>query len=259
MNQTVKRIGNRILPTRMKNDIRKLLLRINQNKRRREYERICGEYPGYIALPLFRLMKLDISKTPYNSQFFQDYIMDNCIFMGKKNGFFLDVGGNDPIKINNTYYFEKNMGWDGIAFEPLPELHKKWEELRNVECIQAAVGSKKGRAEFVEYDDGRMSGLSECTDYKGAVENSYFVEVVTITDVLTTRGISHVDFMSIDIEGAELDALKGIDFQTIKIDYIVIENNKGKKKEKEIRDFLLKNGYIMIARLWIDDIWKKEN
>ena len=49
----------------------------------------------------------------YYSQRGQDLLMD--ILFHKDDGFFLDIGGNDPIKISNTYYFEKK-GWKGLAF-----------------------------------------------------------------------------------------------------------------------------------------------
>ncbi|KAB7887414.1 hypothetical protein [Poseidonibacter ostreae] len=52
------------------------------------------------------------------SQDNQDYIV---FFKNKKDGFFCDIGGNHPLKINNTLYFEE-LGWMGIAFEPLPHM-----------------------------------------------------------------------------------------------------------------------------------------
>ena len=65
--------------------------------------------------------------------------------------------------------------------------------------------------------------------------------------------------MSLDVEGSELDVLKGIDFQKVYIYCIVIENNKGRKKENEIRKLLLSLGFKLQAKLWIDEIWINQN
>ena len=66
----------------------------------------------------------------YYSQCGQDWFLD-FLFSYKNNGFFLDIGGNDPIFINNTYFFEKK-GWEGLAFEPLKKYQEKWKEQRPV-------------------------------------------------------------------------------------------------------------------------------
>jgi len=42
----------------------------------------------------------------------------------KKNGVFVDIGANDGVTISNTWYFEKELGWDGIAIEPIPQIYE---------------------------------------------------------------------------------------------------------------------------------------
>lgn len=64
----------------------------------------------------------------YYSQAYQDYFLDSYIFRKKKGGFFLDIGGNDPVNINNTYFFEKSRGWKGLAFEPMTAQRETWNQ-----------------------------------------------------------------------------------------------------------------------------------
>ena len=66
--------------------------------------------------------KIDLKKylnyiIMFNSQDNQDMYLENNIFKGYKNGFYVDVGAHDCISINNTLYFEKNNNWTGINIE----------------------------------------------------------------------------------------------------------------------------------------------
>ena len=54
----------------------------------------------------------------YHSQDGQDLYLDKHVFKGLKNGIFVDIGANDGITINNTLFFEKVLGWNGLCIEP---------------------------------------------------------------------------------------------------------------------------------------------
>jgi hypothetical protein len=55
----------------------------------------------------------------FYSQDNQDAYLENNIFKGYKNGFYVDVGAHDGVSFNNTLYFEKNNNWTGINIEPI--------------------------------------------------------------------------------------------------------------------------------------------
>ena len=55
----------------------------------------------------------------FYSQYKQDYFLENTVFKGYKNGFFVDVGSHDGKTINNTLYFELINNWTGINIEPI--------------------------------------------------------------------------------------------------------------------------------------------
>ena len=61
----------------------------------------------------------------FYSQDGQDIYLENNVFKGYKNGFYVDVGAHDGISINNTLYFEKNNNWTGINIEPIKKVFDK--------------------------------------------------------------------------------------------------------------------------------------
>jgi hypothetical protein len=64
----------------------------------------------------------------------------------------------------------------------------------------------------------------------------------------------HIDFMSIDIEGAEFEALRGLSFDKYEVDAFAIEHNNEKEKREHIRQLLESKGYIRV-RSWLTDDW----
>ena len=98
-------------------------------------------------------------RTTSFSQFGQDAFIYHLVFGGKK-GFFLDIGGNDPIKINNSYLLEKN-GWKGMAFEPVKKLAEKWKDVRETPCYNVAIGNEESEIEFTEMNAHQLSRSEE--------------------------------------------------------------------------------------------------
>lgn len=81
----------------------------------------------------------------------------------------------------------------------------------------------------------------------------------SIKTVFKKNKIRHIDYMSIDVEGHELNVLEGIDFDYTKINVLTIENNpKAYKKQGDdkIRKFMIKQGYTFWGRIIkLDDIY----
>jgi len=171
-------------------------------------------------------------------------------------------GGNLPINCNNTAYFEK-IGWSGYALDPLPSMQILWKNHRKAVFFPCGASDKESELllSVVESNNG-TSYIKETKKNAPAYRrNSKTSDITTkvlpLKNIFKKEGISHIDYMSMDIEGHELQALKGIDFNKIKINVLTIENmTTSAYGDDSIRNLMLKNDYIFWGRIGIiDDIY----
>ncbi|MGI6656848.1 MAG: FkbM family methyltransferase [Desulfobulbus sp.] len=208
----------------------------------------------WLILPY--LSKLGIRKR-YGSQCFQAMFVTELVHVDVTDGVFLDVGANDPVHINNTWYLER-LGWTGLAFEPIPRLAQKWPDSgRKTPCLPICLGREKSTARFLEYERDFMSGMADkvCQSGGEVLRGSYDVPVRRLEDVLEEHDITHVHYMSLDVEGSELDVLAGVNFDKVTFDLISIENEGNFWQKWPIRKFMLNAGFYYCARLWHDDVF----
>lgn len=55
----------------------------------------------------------------YKSQYSQDKFLNENFFKNKKNGVFIDIGAHDGITMSNSFFYEKQLGWDGLCVEQI--------------------------------------------------------------------------------------------------------------------------------------------
>ena len=179
----------------------------------------------------------------------------NMIFGGKQQGTFLDIGANDPLHINNTYLFEQH-GWTGYAFEPIASLADKWAKVRKTKCHQIVIGDCEDQVPFTQRENIYFSHVGQAEDGGG---HSYMVPQTCLTTFLNKEGKSKFDVAFIDVEGYEMNVLRGIDYNQTDITCICIESSLGGviKPRMDIREFLIDKGYRLVARLYFDDVFVK--
>ena len=198
----------------------------------------------------------------FNSQDKQDEYLETNIFKGYKNGFYMDVGAHDGITINNTLYFEKYNNWTGINVEPIKTVYDKLLINRpNNININCAICNNDGNAEFicnVGYTE-MLSGLKDCFDDRHHqrlnYENEIFDLKTNIININTRRiesicdeyNVKHINYLSIDVEGAELEVIKSINFKKVFIDVIGFENNYD-DMSIPIIDYLKTKHYVVFYR-----------
>ncbi|MGA7325327.1 MAG: FkbM family methyltransferase [Rhodomicrobium sp.] len=96
--------------------------------------------------PIFSIPEL-VSEG-YFSQYGQDKWIAEVLFPGKRNGVFVDIGAHDGVSFSNSYFLENNLGWTGIAVEPIPRAIQKLCAIRRCEVVQGCVAGQSGKRRF---------------------------------------------------------------------------------------------------------------
>jgi FkbM family methyltransferase len=133
-------------------------------------------------------------------------------------GVFVDVGAEDGITASNTYHFEQS-GWTGICIEPNPVIFPVLQATRTCRCIEAAIGNDPTQPFYIHPKKGWSGLINEGT---GAPHG---VAIRRLDEILAHANINHIDLLSIDTEGTELDVLETIDLRKYAPAIIIIEWN----------------------------------
>lgn len=160
-------------------------------------------------------------------------------YLSFDGGFFVEAGANDGYTQSNTYYLERFRGWRGVLVEPLPALYER--------CRRERPRSRVFRCALVGEDYGSgtapMLAANLTSLVRGAQKSSeadeahcragariqetlvseFDVPARTLTSVLEEVGAGRVDFLSLDVEGYELQALNGLDLERFRPRYILVE------------------------------------
>lgn len=146
-------------------------------------------------------------------------------------GVFLEVGANDGYSQSNTYHLERIRGWAGILIEPHPSLYERCRKLRRrSHCVNAAcVGKRQSGGVIDMAEDDLMSFVPSAIRRGGDLELSdcrlISVPARTLTEIVETSPYDHIDFMSVDVEGAELALLEGFELSRFAPTWMLIETD----------------------------------
>lgn len=202
----------------------------------------------------------------YYSQFGEDRILAE-IFNGKKQGLCIEVGANDGINDSNTMYFE-SIGWNCILIEPNPVLCKMIRASRSATLVEVAASDKNGETSlFVAEGAQRAHGVSTINSAEEALNKikSYGftysevkVNTRTLNDILESLKVDRqIDFVSVDVEGHEMEVLKGFSIEKWKPTVILLEDNTNCEKA-DVRNYLKAFGYHPFKRTGVNDWYAHE-
>jgi len=179
------------------------------------------------------------------SQFGEDVQLWEA-FGRRNDGFFVEVGANHPTQLSQTWLFEQ-QGWSGILVEPLAAKCALLRSARpHSRVVETAVGApeQRGRAVFtIAAGDDMLSGFN--LNEGVAPARSVEVEVRTLDDVLAEAGAPKIDLLSIDVEGAELDVLRGFDLQRHQPAVLLLEDHL---QRLSVHRHVVRQGYKLVRR-----------
>ena len=199
--------------------------------------------------------------------FIQDY------FKNKPKGFYVDIGCYHPLDGNNTHLLYKN-GWSGINFDINYYSVKLFNFLRKRDLnIHSGISRKKSKLTMYYRKEINMLNTLDEKIAKIHFRNGYKkknIQVNTLNFFISKKfkKLNKIDFINIDVEGYELDALKSLNFSTYKPQLICIEIHNIKKmydtnykylKSNDVYNYLINKKYKVIWKNKYSFIFERKN
>jgi FkbM family methyltransferase len=162
------------------------------------------------------------------AQRFEDFYLARC-FDDQPDGFYIDVGAGHPIVDNVSFAFYQR-GWRGITAEPNPRLAELTRAVRVRDHVhQGLIGAAPGEATFHLVED--FHGFSTTVAAHAETARAEFgknaeplvLPVTTLAALCARHAPPQIDFLKIDVEGAEKDVLLGADWQTFRPRIVLAE------------------------------------
>jgi FkbM family methyltransferase len=204
----------------------------------------------------------------YYSQCGQDKFIVEKLLNGLTNGVFVEVGANDGVTFSNTYYMEKNLGWTGVAVEPLPRAFRELSANRKCNVLNGCVSDFNGDVQFLalegytemlsgianKYDGQHLERIERELKVHGGEKTSITVPCFTLEKIVADYKLAKVDYLSIDTEGGELEIIESLKNGKVNVSVISVENNySGWRIFNSVRRL----GYKLVAEVGSDEIYQK--
>lgn len=170
-------------------------------------------------------------------------------FGDRRDGVFVDVGASHYKNESNTYYLETALGWSGLAIEPLAQYAAEYRRFRpKTTFLPFFVSDQSDQTATLFFQRSRPELTSSRSDLLDAFGASDVITAPTATlnDLLANAGIERFDFLNMDIELHEPQALAGFDLNRARPALVCIEANA--RVRQEIIEYFARNDYIVVGK-----------
>lgn len=181
------------------------------------------------------------------SQAGQDYWIFGEVFNEKRCGYFLDIGAHDGINISNTYLLESKYGWTGLCIEANPITFAELKRNRRAKCLNVCLDDSEGEVNFALRDvmGGIVDPSLDNTESTANVGKIIKLRTVPLINVLKeNKAPSIIDYLTIDVEGAEERILGKFNFKEYMFRCITIE-----RPTELLRVLFKSNGYVLVKEI----------
>ena len=229
-----------------------------------QHDRLCSKRrydDGWHSIEAFFGKKDEFESSLPGLEWFSQARQDEAVsslLKNKRNGYFVDLAANDATILSNTYSLEKRYGWKGLCIEPNPIY---WANLtfRDCQVVAAVVGNKRMEDVYFRFDAGDHSGIAgEGFDNgKHLIRRSKPVYTVTLKEILQRfNAPSTIDYLSLDVEGAEEFIMRNFPLDDYKISILTVERPK-----ESLQGLFAKHGFKKLQRLtrWGETLWAHES
>lgn len=181
------------------------------------------------------------------------------IFESKKDGFYVDVGAHHPMRFSNTYLFYKK-GWKGINIDAMPGSMNLFKKFRPRDInLELGVARQAGTLDYYVFNERALNGFSKkLSAERSQASNPYHVKKVIKVDVMPLSeifdrhlGVREIDFMSVDVEGLDMDVLKSNNWSVYRPNFVLAEILRSSfhdLNQEPLVLFMIEQGYAVYAK-----------
>jgi len=182
------------------------------------------------------------------------------LFETKAVGFYVDVGAHHPKRFSNTYFFYKR-GWSGINIDAMPGSMAAFNQYRRRDInLEAGVGDRRGSLEYYMFNEPALNSFSKDLSERRHGENSQYriattaqVELRPLAEILDEHLAENkeIDFLSVDVEGFDLNVLRSNDWKKHRPRYVlseILESNLQEIWKDPVTQYMKKQDYKVYAK-----------
>ena len=208
----------------------------------------------------YKLLKIFRNKKPsfHYGEFAEDVFVDR-IFRKVKKGTYVDVGCYHPFKGSLTFRLF-NRGWNGINIDISKTSIDLFKISRNKDTnLNLAITDYDGDVFYYENSPiNQQNSIIKSSDQQSKIK----IKCNKLTTVLIENKINNFDYLNIDVEGAELNVIRGLNFDKFSPKLISVENNNLLIKdymESEVFKILTNNDYVFINKIGVTNFFIKKD
>lgn len=192
------------------------------------------------------------------------------LFEKQKTGFYVDVGAHHPKRFSNTFFFYKK-GWRGINIDAMPNSMRLFDKIRPRDInLEIPVSDKKQKLIYYMFNEPALNGFSTDLTEKRDGKDNYKVIAEKELETSTLKEIfeqylphsQEIDFLSIDVEGLDLQVLKSNDWGRFRPKFVLVEilgSSISKITDSEEYKFLSGFEYEIFAKTVNTILFQRKN
>lgn len=187
---------------------------------------------------MFTFLKRLLNRPPERSFALNELDLKLRQWIDFRRGFFIEAGANDGVTQSNTLFYERFRGWRGLLIEPIPDLAARCRKNRrrsiveNCALVADSVAQPQVAMRFCNLmslvkgamtADAEQQHIEKGSSIQKVESYELTVPARTLTEILDEHRIKRVDFFSLDVEGYELEVLRGLDFTRHRPRFLLVE------------------------------------
>ena len=186
---------------------------------------------------------------------------------------YVEIGALDGLKYSNTFLLEHALGFGGVLIEGHPINAKKlaryrgagglfqWGQRGRNHIVREAVCSGRGTLTYTGLPGlGTAGGIEQMAPgykaaWKSRFKHNFTVPCRPIGEMIRGAGLKHVDFFSLDVEGAELIVLQTFDWSVTVGVWVIEADGHSRHKDAAVKALLLEHGYGLYAKRGMNEVY----